>query len=387
MLSFHWHQSIDEIEKEAWDRLAEELPTPLLEWEWLRSLEESGSVTPRHGWTPSHLTVYREGTLVGGVPLYIRTQSMGEFVFDFALVDVAEQIGVQYYPKLVGMSPATPSTGFRFLMDPEESREELARNMLEEIFDHARKTGCMAVQFNYVEPDFRDVLKEAGFIEWRHQGFLWENNGFGSFDDYLAAFRKNQRRNIRRERRSMEDQQITVRVIHGEEIPKNYFPKMAEYYHRTNDQFGPWAARFLTSEFFDLLEERFRHRIAMVAAHRSDEPAEEDPIALAFLLVKDGTMLGRYWGTEEYWDNLHFAVCYYEPIDWAIRNGVGRFDPGMGSAHKIRRGFKAIANYSHHYFLDPRMQGIFQANIDRINSYEEQNIALLNESLPFKSPK
>ncbi|MFW6337477.1 MAG: GNAT family N-acetyltransferase [Alkalispirochaetaceae bacterium] len=384
MLTFHWHDSMAEIPKDAWDRLATLLPTPLMEWEWLRALEESGSITPRHGWKPTHLTCYRGETLVGATPLYVRNQSMGEFVFDFALADVAEQIGVPYYPKLVGMSPATPSTGYSFLIDPEESREEITSSMLNEIFGFARKEGCRAVQFNYVEPSFRQPLKDYGFIEWEHQGFLWENEGFSGFDDYLKRFRKNQRRNIRRERSSMGEQHLEVRILRGEEVPASYFPLMAEYYHLTNDQFGPWAARFLTSRFFDLLEERFRHRIAMVAAHPAGAPLEEEPIALALLLVKDEMMLGRYWGTREYRDNLHFNACYYEPIQWAIDHGVRRFDPGMGSSHKIRRGFRAVANYSHHYFLDERMQTIFQANIDRINSYEEENIRLLNENLPLK---
>ena len=371
-----------EIPKEEWDRLATRLPTPLLEWEWLRSLEDSGSITPRHGWRPIHLTAHRDGELVGAAPLYLRSQSMGEFVFDFALADVAQQIGVPYYPKLVGMSPATPSTGFSFLMDAAE--EGLAQALLEEVFAVAREEGAMAVQFNYVEDELRPALKEAGFIEWRHQGFLWENEGFQRFDDYLQPFRKNQRRNIRRERSSMEDQELRLSVFTGQEIPASYFPTMAEYYHRTNDQFGPWAARFLTSRFFDLLEERFRHRIAMVAARPADADPADEPLALSFLLVKDETMLGRYWGTREYRDNLHFNVCYYEPIRWAIDRGFYRFDPGMGSAHKIRRGFRAVPNYSLHYFLDERMQAIFRANIDRINSYEEENISLLNENLPIK---
>lgn len=384
MLSFHWHTSIAQIPKEAWDRLATHLPTPLMEWEWLRSLEDSGSITPRHGWNPSHLTCYRGDRLVGATPLYVRNHSMGEFVFDFALADVAEQIGVPYYPKLVGMSPATPSTAYRFLIDPEESEEEITAAMMEEIFTFARESGCMAVQFNYVEDSFRGALKGEGFIEWHHQGYLWENEAFARFEDYLALFRKNQRRNIRRERSSMEEQALEVRLFHGDEIPPSYFPLMAEYYHLTNDQFGPWAARFLTSRFFDLLEERFRHRIAMVAAHPKGADPKENPLALAFLLVKGEKMLGRYWGTREYRDNLHFNVCYYEPIAWAIERGVKHFDPGMGSSHKIRRGFRAVANYSHHYFLDERMQAIFRANIDRINSYEEENIRLLNANLPLK---
>ncbi|MFW6215570.1 MAG: GNAT family N-acetyltransferase [Alkalispirochaetaceae bacterium] len=386
MVTTRWHTGMEEIPRDEWNRLATLLPTPLLEWDWLYCLEASKSIAPRHGWVPTHLTCYRNGKLVAAVPLYIRNQSMGEFVFDFALVDVAEQIGIRYYPKLVGMSPATPSTAFRFLIDPEEDEEEISREILEAIFERAREVGCRAVQFNYVEPEFRSTLARAGFTEWRHQGFLWENDGFTDFDDYLAIFRKNQRRNIRRERASMGEQELEVRLYQGAEIPPSYFTRMAEYYHKTNDQFGPWAARFLNSRFFDLLEERFRDRIAMVAALDSDSGGEDDPLALSFLLVKNETILGRYWGTREYRDNLHFNVCYYEPINWAIRNGYNRFDPGMGSSHKIRRGFRAVANYSHHYFLDERMQAIFRGNIDRINRYEEENIRLLNENLPLKAP-
>jgi len=371
---------MEDIPQKEWDRLADPIPNPFLEWEFLRQLERSGSIAPETGWYPRHLLVRENDILIAAAPLYIKMHSMGEFVFDFAWADVAQQLGVRYYPKLVGTVPATPSVGYRFLTDPDGDTRALTRFMLEEIHAFCRDAELGGVSFLFTDSHWQHMIAHEGFVGWKHQSYLWRNPGYRTFDDYLAEFRKNQRRNIRRERASMEEQGITMRALHGDEIPRHYFSLMYEYYENTNEQFGPWAAKFLNREFFTGLYEGYRHRLVFAAAYRQ---GQEDPIALSFLVVKDRRMIGRYWGSQGYYDNLHFNACYYTPIEWAINNGIEEFDPGMGSPHKIRRGFMAMENFSLHHFYDKRMQMIMQGNISKINAYEQANIDELNAGLPF----
>jgi hypothetical protein len=379
------YQGIEKIDREEWNALATGMATPLLDWEWLYCLETSGSISAETGWLPVHMTVRREGRLVAVAPLYVRTHSVGEFVFDFMWADVAQQIDYKYYPKLVGMSPATPSTAYRPLIAPGEDQEMIYRLLLDQILEFAEGNKLNTVAFNYIEEPWKDHLSSHGFSLWKHQSYEWRNPGFESFEDYLGDFTKNQRRNIRRERKAVADAGVRVAVVPGEEAPASYFGQMYRLYKRTNDQFGPWAAKYLNKSFFDLVEEHARHRVVFVAAAERDAPPEEAPLAMAMLLHKDKTILGRYWGTEEFVHSLHFDVCYYAPIEWAIENGVEVFDPGMGSHHKVRRGFRAIPNFSAHHFSDPRMQAIFEANLPRFNDMESENIEALNEARPIKS--
>ncbi len=379
-----WVGSIEEIAREEWDALAGPLETPILEWEWLRLMEASGSVCPRTGWTPSHLTIRSGGQLVAAAPLYIKTHSAGEFVFDYIWADVASRLGIRYYPKLVGMSPATPTVGYRFLIAPGQDEEALTGRMLAEIERLCREQRLGGASFLFADPAWAEGLTRHGYLSWRHQSFAWRNEGFSTFEDYLAVFDKNQRRNIRRERQAMEDQGIRIETLAGEDVPDSWFPLMYRFYDRTNTQFGPWAARYLTREFFLLLP-RYRRRLLFVAAHRRDggREDEERPLAMSLLLCKGPLLLGRYWGSFEALDSLHFNACYYRPIEWAIEHGVQLFDPGAGSTHKIRRGFRAVANVSLHRFSDPRLQQLMAAHLGEINRMEEQEIEELNAGLPF----
>jgi predicted N-acyltransferase len=321
-------------------------------------------------------------------------------VFDFAFAEVAGEIGSPYYPKMVGMSPASPSPAFGFLVTPGRE-DELTGPILNTIEQFCGDNEISVLQFNFVLPVWADRLKRLGMTHWEHHGYAWYNENFTDFEDYLERFRKNQRRNIRRERASMSDQGITVRMVAASDAPEHYFDRMADYYLRTNEQFGPFAARFLTREFFtempaDVREHAwFSVAVETVGPRHDTEGLEAsdggddfdlsaDPLALAFLVRKGDHLLGRYWGTREERPNLHFNVCYYTPIEWAISQGVKVFDPGMGSEHKVRRGFRSVPTYSLHRFFDRHMQAILNANMDRINSYEHAQINMLDEAVPYK---
>ncbi len=379
------HSEMASIDRESWNSLAADQPTPLLTWEWLNHLETSGSITADTGWQPVHMTFHEGEDMVGAVPLYLRDTSWGEFVFDFAFAELAEQLAKSYYPKLVGMSPASPVPAFGFLVAPgRESRTttKITAEMVKGIRSFCVDRNIPVLQFNFVLPQWVGLLQSLGMQPWKHHGFEWRNEGFTTFDDYLERFRKNQRRNIRRERKSMESQHVTIRVIHGPDAPQLIYLRMAEYYLRTNAMFGPYAARFLGTRFFTDMPEAVRKHVWFVAAYEKDDP--DDPLALAMLVRQGDRLLGRYWGTREDKKDLHFNVCYYTPIEWAIREGISTFDPGMGSSHKVRRGFRSVPNWSLHYFFDVDMQRILEANIDRINSYEGEQIALLDEAVPYK---
>jgi predicted N-acyltransferase len=376
-----WIRDISEVPKEAWNALALALDTPILEWEWLHRMEASGSMRPETGWLPIHLTVWRGAELVGAAALYVKGHSEGEFVWDYIWADVAGRLEIPYYPKMVGMSPATPVSGYRFLVAPGEEEELLSAAMVEAIDGLCRQNNMAGLSFNYVDPQWLTVMENLGFVAWKHQSYLWENPGFTSFEDYLWSFDKNQRRNIRRERKKLSEQNLSIRPFSEEQITIELLEKMYGFYERKNAQFGPWAAKYLNREFFTGLFDDYRHRILLLGAY--DREKDVDPVGMSFLLRKGEQIYGRYWGSAGHYDSLHFNACYYSPIEWAIANGVRRFDPGIGSYHKVRRGFQAIANWSLHRFYDPNLARIMARHIGEINRMEQERIDSLNQAAPF----
>jgi predicted N-acyltransferase len=379
--SISWIQQLSEIDRNVWDTLAKPLSTPFLEWDWLRLMEISGSATIKTGWLPHHLTVWYGENLVGVAPMYIKGHSAGEFVFDHVWADVAERMGIKYYPKLVGMSPFTPMSGYRFLIADSENELELTAFMVAEIDRLCHRYNISGSSFLFVDPQWHRDMLDHGFCAWRHQSFAWQNEGYENFDEYLTMFNSNQRRNIKRERKALEKQGVFVESFTGKDIPRNFFYLMYSYYERTNEKFGPWGCKYLTNSFFEGLFHHYRNRLLFVAAFEKSDPSS--PIGLSLLVTKGDQLYGRYWGCSRPVNSLHFNACYYTPIEWAITNGIHRFDPGAGGAHKIRRGFTAISNHSLHRFYDPALVRIMQAHIDEINRLEQDQIDALNHELPF----
>jgi predicted N-acyltransferase len=386
--SIAWISGIDQVPRTAWDALAGRLPSPFFEWDWLHLMEASGSAVPRTGWLPNHLTVWSGSELVAAAPLYVKGHSAGEFVFDHIWSDVAGRIGIDYYPKMVGMSPFTPMIGYRFLVAPGADENAVTERMLWEIDCFCRQYHLSGCSFNFVDPDWQHRIESLGYLGWEHLSFVWQNRDYRNFDDYLAAFKSNQRRNIKRERRAMARQGLIIRVLAGEEIPPSFLPRMYRFYQRTNDKFGPWGCRYLTPAFFERLYDTFRRHLVVVAAFENRN--ERRPVGMSMLVAKGENLYGRYWGSGGEINALHFNACYYSPIEWAIAHGIRRFDPGAGGAHKIRRGFEAVANVSLHRFRHPRLRRVMETHIGKINQLEREQITALNLELPFArrlSPK
>ncbi|MGK7883837.1 MAG: GNAT family N-acetyltransferase [Crocosphaera sp.] len=378
--SVSWIQKISEIPKQVWDELATPLKTPFLEWEWLNNIETSKSATSRTGWQPCHLTIWRDKQLIAAAPLYIKGHSYGEFVFDHQWADLSHRLGIPYYPKLLGMTPFTPAVGYRFLIAPNEDEAEITQMMVAAIDHFCDKNKLSGCHFLFVDPEWKPMIENCGFSSWLHHSYIWSNPSFGNFDDYLKQFNANQRRNIKRERKAVGKANLTMKVLGGDDIPHHLYPMIYRFYSNTCEKFY-WGSQYLTRKFFEQLYPNYSHRVVLAAAYTDYD--DHKPVGMSFCIRKDDNLYGRYWGSFEEYDCLHFEACYYQPIEWAIKEGITMFDPGAGGRHKRRRGFPATPNYSLHRFYDQKMTQILQHYIPEINNMEQEEIDAINEDLPF----
>lgn len=384
--------NIREIDAADWNRLAAaSCVSPFLEHEFLASLEESDCASLETGWQPCHFLLYCDGSpgkntlpngkLIGAAAAYIKTHSMGEFVFDQGLAQVSISLNIPYYPKLVATLPFTPSPGYRFLTDPDYDNTDIANHLLTAMQNHCQKENLHSSSLLFVDPAWK-LVRPDFYLNWVHQYYVWENRSYTHFDDYLNSFNKNQRRNIRRERASVREQGISVRVFTGDDITPMLMTTMYKYYKHTNAQYGPWAAFFLNRFWFQEIGRIWKHRLLLFAAFHGSKP---EPAALSMVVHKDNQLIGRYWGADAYYPNLHFELCYYAPIEYAINNGVNTFDPGMGSVHKARRGFVSREYFTWHQFGSPELAECFAAVLPEINKQEQEYIGDLNNFIPWKA--
>ena len=386
-LQARWHQGIASLPQEQWDALlAAAAPAqavlPFYRWRWLAALESSGSIVPQQGWQSCPLALWRGERLVAVAPLYLKGHSYGEFVFDQSFAELAARLGQRYYPKLVGMSPVSPIEGYRFWIDPAEDQAAITAVMLEQIDRFCDQHGIFSLNLLYVDPGWAPLAEAAGCARWLNQQSTWSNPGFAGFDDYLASFNANQRRNIKRERRAVADAGLVVTPLAGEAIPPALVGRMHDFYAMHCARWGPWGSKYLTDDFFVAAARELREHLVLFAAHPAGADCN-DPLAMS-LCVRGGDQLwGRYWGSAVELDNLHFEVCYYAPIAWAIEQGIRLFDPGAGGSHKRRRGFVAQPRLSLHRWRDPRFAEILRQWLPGANAQMQQQIEAINAELPF----
>ena len=355
---------------------------PFYRWNWLKALESSGSTIPDQGWQPLHLALWRDGIPIAVAPLFVKGHSYGEFVFDQAFARLAADLGLRYYPKLLGMSPVSPVTGYRFHVLPEEDEAQLTMLLLQTIDEFCEKNGILSCNFLYVDPSWRPLAEAAGCAAWLNQQSLWSRGNDQTFEDYLQGFNANQRRNIKRERKAVAKAGITVTPLTGDQLDGDLLQTMHQFYEQHCSQWGPWGSKYLEQGFFASLADQYRENVVLFSAHRGDP---RDPVAMS-LCVRDATCLwGRYWGTHEQIDCLHFEVCYYAPIQWALQQGIDSFDPGAGGSHKRRRGFVAQPHASLHRWYEPQMDGLIRAWLPKVNGLMLEEIDAINAELPFKA--
>lgn len=389
--------SILGISREAWNSCPA-ASVPFLSWEFLALLEASGSVGPGTGWTPAHVELSTGGGPVAWIPAYVISGSAGSFVWDDGMEDVATSIGQRWFPKLVGTVPFTPAPVWRPLVVPGQDEPAVLAACLQALSNLARDGGFSGIHLHWVDGSVVDLCAGTpapvgGWLPWKRQVYRWDNQGYGNFDDFTASFSKNMRRNIARDRADVAGAGVSVRMIAGEEADASVWRLMSTYYDRTNAKFGPWAARFLDKRFFELAPEYIGRMVRFSAAFRDSSllrsllrspGSASEPMALAMLFEGAGSLWGRYWGSAADLPGLHFETCYYAPIRHAIESGLASFDPGMGSEHKARRGFRSFLASSLHQVFDPRLRRIFADAVRHASSGEAEMVDALNAELPFK---
>ena len=383
-LRARWHRSLAEIPEAAWDGLTAAAGLPFYRWRWLEALERSGSIVPRQGWQPCHLSLWRQGELLAVAPLYLKGHSYGEFVFDQSFAQLAGQLGLRYYPKLLGMSPLSPVLGYRFFIAPAEDQAELTALLMELIDQFCGDNQVLSCNFLYVDPQWRPLAEAAGCAAWLNQQSLWTNPGYDNFNDYLASFNANQRRNIKRERQSVAAAGLTVTAIAGEAISAALLLRMHDFYLDHCRRWGQWGSKYLTEQFFALAAQQLRQDLVLFSAHQiGDDP--HNPLAMALCVHQGDQLWGRYWGSNLEQENLHFEVCYYAPIAWAISQGVRSFDPGAGGSHKRRRGFVARPHASLHRWYQPQFASLIQRWLPLANGQLLEEVEAINAELPFSA--
>jgi hypothetical protein len=366
------------LDREQWNALVGD-GSPFLEWEWLASLEEAGLVGREDGWLPQPIVARdNDGRLIAAVPAYVKANSEGEFVFDHSWAEAAHRAGIRYFPKLLVGVPFTPVTGARVLTAPGQDRAGLLRVFAGILREFAVTSELSSVHVNFCREDEFAAFREAGWLGRLGLQYHWSSRGWDSFDSYLASLRHKRRKEVRRELRAIADAGVTIEVRAGAEIPDAWFEPMWRFYRATIDS-NPWGRLYLNRRFFELLAERFRHRLCFAMALR-----DGTPIGGAFDVQKGDALYGRYWGASEFVKNLHFAACYYAGIEHCIANGLTRFEPGAGGHYKQVRGFDAAETRSAHFIADPRLAQAVERYLEHERSETRHAIEALRERSALK---
>lgn len=348
MLHARFHPRLDAIEAADWDALVAD-DNPFVGHAFLAGLERHGCLSPEHGWQPHHLGVYADDRLVAAAPLYLKGNSHGEFVFDWSWAAAYERHGLAYYPKLLAGVPYSPVTGPRLLAGRGEETAALRRVLVELL---ARETGRLdlsSAHANFVADDDAAVLAEAGWLARGDWQFHWHNRGWADFDDFLAALSSKKRKNIRQERAQVSRAGIVCTRVHGGDLDAATWSQVHRLYRQTFDAHGNYAA--LTPAFFGHLGSALPTRSLVVLCHHHGEL-----IAMALFLRSADTLYGRYWGADVEVPGLHFEACYYQGIDYCLREGLTHFEPGAQGEHKVARGFLPVATRSFHHVVDGRFR-------------------------------
>ncbi len=340
-------------------------------WDFLQALEETGCVVPERGWLPQHVSIQKNGQLVGLAPAYVKGNSEGEFVFDHSWARFSyDRVGVEYFPKLIVAVPFTPATGPRLLVAPEQPVSEaygLLAHGLQRIVAQSELSGAHVL---FPDPQSARHLECAGMLSRYGVQYHWRNAGYTCFEDFLGRFSSKRRNQIRRERREMEKAGLQLKVVLGAELSSADIDFMYEFYRSTVDKHF-YGRHYLNREFFHEVVHRMPEGILVVFAK---ERGALRPLAGALNLVGPRALFGRYWGAREERPFLHFNVCYYAGIDFCIERGLSVFEPGAGGEHKHARGFESTLTHSLHYLEDPRLRGPIQHFLEQERSAIEGSV-------------
>jgi len=351
---------------------------PFLSYAFLEALEASDSAVPQTGWAPAHLLLEREdGDLLAVAPTYLKSHSQGEYVFDHAFADALERAGGRYYPKLQVAVPFTPVTGRRLLVrggvDEASAREALASALLQ-LMD---RTGCSSAHLTFLTESEQAFLAERDFLARQDIQYHWTDEGYGDFEGFLGALASRKRKALRRERRDALSDGLSVRWITGSDLREEHWDAFWEFYQDTGAR--KWGQPYLTREFFSLLGERMADQVLLILAERDGRP-----IAGALNIIGAEALFGRYWGCVEDHPFLHFELCYYQAIDYALAHGLKRVEAGAQGGHKLARGYRPVLTHSAHAFAHPGLAAAVGDYLFRERAEIAAVQAAFEEQTPFR---
>lgn len=372
-------EAVSEVPTRAWNALLSPAEAPVARWEWLDAMEQSGSAITARGWTARHLTLWRGEALVATLPAYLKTHSMGEYVYDFGWANAAAQFGVSYYPKLLVGMPLSPVTAPKLHVAAGEDVEAIRRQLLNAALELAREEGASSVHVLFPPEEEALSLEPLGFFRRGTLQYHWRNPGYRSYDDFLARFDSKRRNQLKRERGAAEKQGLRLRTIRSSELEPRHAELAAKFYERTAGRYA-WGTVQLTSDFFRRVFATMGDAVELVVAERGSTV-----VAGAFNLTSTTHLFGRYWGCFEEHPFLHFNVCLYHSIDDCIRAGRTTFEPGAGGEHKISRGFEPTRVHSAHRLFDRRFEQAVRRSCEREAS-EIDRVAAESEAIAGLKP-
>ncbi len=386
-------ERLEELPAADWDRLVGPDRNPFLSHVFLAGLERHGCVGAKWGWEPQHLTLRDQGRLVGAVPLYLKHHSYGELVFDWAWADAYRRSGGRYYPKLVAAIPYTPVGSPRLLIAPghtagkgqgtEDARwiAAVSEQLSEAALEHARTLGVSSLHWLFPTAIQAKALTGEGrpFIPRNDCQFHWYNRGYRDFADFLDGLTAQRRKQLRRERRRIAEAGVELQVLHGSEVTDGQWAHFYRFYVSTFERHGGYPT--LTRGFFQEIGSRLGDRVVLILAYQAGVE-----IAGALCLRSDDTLYGRHWGCDLELDGLHFEACYYQGIDYCIRHGLKRFEPGAQGEHKVWRGFEPTPTWSAHWLADSAFHGLIARHLQQERAGVAHYIEEMRGHLPFRSP-
>lgn len=373
------YPTISEIDRNAWDACAnpEGVPyDPFITHGFLTALEASGSAIPESGWNGCHLIVRSSKQIVGAMPLYVKTHSQGEYVFDHGWADAFERAGGLYYPKLLSAVPFSPVSGRRRLIHT-SAPANTKKMLLEYARTFAESQGLSSLHLNFLQQDEWIELGRQGLLLRTDQQFHWHNEGYQSFDDFLEALASRKRKNLRKERATAQAG-LEIEWRRGAKITEADWDIFFEFYQNTSTR--KWGHPYLTRAFFSHVHAALGDNVLLILAYR----AEGHPIAGTLHLIGGDTLYGRYWGASEEHPFLHFELCYYQAIDFAIKHRLARVEAGAQGAHKIARGYVPVPTYSAHHIVHEGLRAAIEHYLQAERAHVEHDINILSQHVPYR---
>ncbi len=372
--------SVSQIPAVDWNACAHatgDAYNPFVSHAFFSALEASKSASARTGWAPRHLIARSDGDMVGLVPCYLKSHSQGEYVFDHSWADAFARAGGAYYPKLQASVPFTPATGPRLLIRDGIDREQIAAALARGLVALTEATSASSVHVTFARESESALLAEHGFLQRTDQQFHWQNAGYATFDDFLATLASRHRKAIKRERRDAVANGVTIHCLTGSDLTEDAWDAFYEFYMETGSR--KWGQPYLTRAFYAQVGETMRDDVLLVMAKRNDRW-----IAGAINFIGSDTLFGRNWGAIEHHPFLHFEVCYYRAIDFAISRKLKWVEAGAQGEHKIARGYLPRITYSAHYLADPSLRRAVRDYLKHERKYVEEAARELTDAGPFR---